>query len=100
MVRSDFKYVFKDIMDRQHFEDNMFFSDPISRVTFFRGIAGSPPAVEHCAVYCILALSLTGLACLSSQCCGLGEHDLMLQDINSKCSSSDISLRQYLRCMM
>ena len=52
MVRSDFKYVFKDIMDRQHFEDNMFFSDPISRVTFFRGIAGSPPAVEHCSVYC------------------------------------------------
>ena len=37
LVRSNFQFVFKDIMDLDHFESNMFFSDPISKFTFFRG---------------------------------------------------------------
>jgi hypothetical protein len=37
LVRSDFQFVFKDIMDRDHFEDDIFFSDPVSKFTFFRG---------------------------------------------------------------
>lgn len=38
LVRSDFQYVFKDIMDLDHFEEQMYFSDPISKFTFFRGV--------------------------------------------------------------
>ena len=38
LVRSNFQFVFKDIMDLDHFEDNIFFSDPISKFTFFRGM--------------------------------------------------------------
>ena len=37
LVRSNFQFVFKDIMDLEHFESNMLFSDPISKFTFFRG---------------------------------------------------------------
>ncbi|KAK9804190.1 hypothetical protein WJX72_000175 [[Myrmecia] bisecta] len=37
MVRTDFKLVFKDIMDRDHFEDKIYFRDPITNVSFFRG---------------------------------------------------------------
>jgi hypothetical protein len=37
LARADFPLVFKDILDLDHFERNMFFSDPISRFTFFRG---------------------------------------------------------------
>ncbi|CAL8463772.1 g3306 [Coccomyxa elongata] len=37
LVRTNFQYVFKDIMDLDHFEENMLFSDPISKFTFFRG---------------------------------------------------------------
>ncbi len=45
LVRSDFQYVFKDIMDLEHFEERMFFSDPISKFTFFRGQAATSMAV-------------------------------------------------------
>lgn len=38
LAKADFPAVFKDIMDLDHFERNMFFSDPISRFTFFRGV--------------------------------------------------------------
>lgn len=31
LVRTNFQYVFKDIMDLDHFEENMLFSDPISK---------------------------------------------------------------------
>ena len=37
LARADFPAVFKDILDLDHFERNVFFSDPISRFTFFRG---------------------------------------------------------------
>lgn len=37
LVRSDFQFIFKDIMDLDHFDENIFFSDPISKFTFFRG---------------------------------------------------------------
>ena len=37
LVRTDFQFVFKDILNLDHFEKNMFFSDPISKFTFFRG---------------------------------------------------------------
>lgn len=37
LVRSDFQFVFKDIMDLDHFESSMLFSDPISKFTFFGG---------------------------------------------------------------
>ena len=42
LVKSDFRFVFKDIMDLDHFERNMFFSDPISKFTFFRGKPALP----------------------------------------------------------
>lgn len=54
LVKSDFRFVFKDIMDLDHFEQNMFFSDPISKFTFFRGepalpsLRANPPP---CAVF-------------------------------------------------
>ena len=37
LVRTDFQFVFKDILNLDHFERAMFFSDPISKFTFFRG---------------------------------------------------------------
>lgn len=37
LVRSDFQYVFKDIMDKDHFEGKIYFRDPITKVSFFRG---------------------------------------------------------------
>ncbi len=37
LVRSNFQFVFKDIMTKDYFEENMLFSDPISKFTFFRG---------------------------------------------------------------
>ena len=37
LVRTDFQFVFKDVLNLDHFEKNMFFSDPISKFTFFRG---------------------------------------------------------------
>lgn len=37
LVRTNFQFVFKDILDLEHFENDMFFSDPISKFTFFRG---------------------------------------------------------------
>lgn len=38
IVRSDFQRVFKDIMDRDHFEDKIYFRDPISNnLNSFRG---------------------------------------------------------------
>lgn len=37
-MRSDFRLVFKDILDRQHFEDKIFFRDPITtNFNSFRG---------------------------------------------------------------
>ena len=37
LVRSEFKYVFKNILDKDHFEGKIYFRDPITRVSFFRG---------------------------------------------------------------
>jgi len=38
LVRDDFKLVFKDIMDRDHFEDKVYFRDPITtNLNSFRG---------------------------------------------------------------
>ena len=38
LVRNDFKLVFKDIMDRDHFEDTTYFRDPITtNLNSFRG---------------------------------------------------------------
>ena len=48
LVRSNFQFVFKDIMDLDHFEDNIFFSDPISKFTFFRGMLVSCVACSLC----------------------------------------------------
>ena len=48
LVRSNFQFVFKDIMDLDHFEDNIFFSDPISNFTFFRGMLVSCVACSLC----------------------------------------------------
>ena len=48
LVRSNFQFVFKDIMDLDHFEDNIFFSDPISKFTFFRGMLVSCVACYLC----------------------------------------------------
>ena len=37
-MRDDFKLVFKDIMDRDHFEDKVYFRDPITtNLNSFRG---------------------------------------------------------------
>ena len=37
-MRNDFKLVFKDIMDRRHFEDKVYFRDPITtNLNSFRG---------------------------------------------------------------
>lgn len=46
-MRTNFQYVFKDIMDLDHFEENMLFSDPISKFTFFRGNVLSTYVVFH-----------------------------------------------------
>ena len=37
LVRTNFQFVFKDILNLDHFENKMLFSDPISKFTFFRG---------------------------------------------------------------
>ena len=52
--------MFKDILDLDHFERNMFFSDPISRFTFFRGVhclTCTPSAFtsECCRTHTIMA---------------------------------------------
>ena len=37
LVCSEFKYVFKNILDKDHFEGKIYFRDPITNVSFFRG---------------------------------------------------------------
>jgi hypothetical protein len=38
IVKKDFRLIFKDIMDKDHFESNIYFRDPMTtNLNFFRG---------------------------------------------------------------
>ena len=37
LVRSEFRFVFKNILDKEHFEGKIYFRDPITKVSIFRG---------------------------------------------------------------
>lgn len=55
LVRDDFKLVFKDIMDRDHFEDKVYFRDPITtNLNSFRG------ALLCCPVLALLNIARQG----------------------------------------
>lgn len=74
-IRKEFRFVFKNIMDRDHFEDNIYFRDPITtNLNSFRG------------AFCQSALALW---CAS-------RHDWPAR-LSMRCSSSASQLVGYAR---
>ncbi len=65
-IRKEFRFVFKNIMDRDHFEDNIYFRDPITtNLNSFRGALCQSVLALWCA-------STDGVA-------GKIEHALLIQ---------------------
>ena len=100
-MKSDFRFVFKDIMDLDHFERDMFFSDPISKFTFFRGEPALPflersRPVVHFPKRLRWRRSSARPRCLHQQNLMSCRH---VQGTNSTANSYATSLRRSLRSM-